>query len=492
MVQHSSCHGPTVAQVLLVPSLSTVRAVLLHVFGDAPRIAPELLLAGQHVHTEHHDAPANRHLVRRPGSCKHGQHNGLLESPALCWALWHASCCHSPTAIPCWCAIAITAADLVSMLQPSTHLQRLGLGLVDLLLESCPAIAGPALQGTTDPAGVSELQDTQQPVLDKLAPEEGGPHGIPPGGADGAEDASKPGAAAAGSDAELAEPSTAFVLGACGSRPTAAGDGGAARAASDVDIAAAAAADAAGFDLPAAKRQRLDDRGADAPADPTGYSDDPVAAAGDLGNVGSVTDSAAVIAAAAAASGGPLDQALAEANAGDRPAAQQAAAAGDVGDDDDAVLLAGLAALSPQVRRPAQLAAAALTAAAGPKSPREKRQTGLDGDLSENSDGALAGLISDDSGDKHGGDSNSAQDADASDPEQQADSDRGRTVQQQDDSNRQQQEQQQQDEALQDGDYPEADEEAIKAEVVGAHGTAQIAASTHLRQVCTLFYVCEG
>lgn len=117
------------------------------------------------------------------------------------------------------------------------------MGLLDLLLESCPAVAGPTLQGTLNPAGIPE----PQPAQDAAAADpdaEGGAAAEPllPEGDDGAgpagrthQDASA--AAAAGADSVTAP----------------AGSAGGEAAAEGAD------------GLPAAKRQRLEPH-ADAPA----------------------------------------------------------------------------------------------------------------------------------------------------------------------------------------------------------------------------------
>lgn len=279
-------------------------------------------------------------------------------------------------------------ADLVSIPNMPWKWQVRSMGLVDLLLESCPAVAGPTLQGTLNPAGIPELQSAQHSASDISTGDDAEAHAVT-----GAEDKV---------------------------------DGSAEAASMHEDHAGAAEG------VPAAKRQRVSEF-ADARGDATG---DPSAADG----------------AADAAAGEPAASLVPHAvAAGDKqdpqsqqlPAQQQhrqSDADGSNGqDDNDDALLAGLEwdTDSPDNGD---------TDLAGSRRKRRKRQQ--DADAASDADG-LDGLQ--DSEQDDGGD---GVETEGGAGEHDGVSGEG----------------QQQELMLLEGDYPEADEDAIRAEAVSASG----------------------
>lgn len=294
-------------------------------------------------------------------------------------------------------------ADLVSTPNQPGLWQTWSMGLLDLLLESCPAVAGPTLQGTLNPAGIPEPQPAQDAAAAADADAAGSAAAEPllPQGDDGAgpagsrthQDASA--AAAAGAD----------------SAPEPAGSAGGEAAAEGAD----------GF--PAAKRQRFEQH-ADAPATELAAAD-------------------------AAADAQPSAQQAQLPAAGAQPAVQtppgaepeQEHGTDELGSEQgDDALLAGLEHSDTPTNEQTAPGAAA----------RRKRQRHQqDADVDADADG----LDELDSSEQDGGsgcwgaaDGGSEERVDAAGGQQQGGE--GQEV------------------ALEEGDYPEADEEAIRAEAV--------------------------
>lgn len=283
----------------------------------------------------------------------------------------HSITCH------CYSPLLLLFTELVSIPQQPQQWQSLSLGLVDLLLESCPAVAFPTLQGTLDPAGIP--QEAAPMLVEDTA--DGRPVSTP--GSPTAEPAAEP---AAGATAQAPTYPADAVADAAG----------VAEQCADADAGAADVAEG----LPSPKRQRA--------GGPAGVL---AGAAGDDEAVAPAHGNGPGAAAAAAAGGVPEQQ----------PARQPASLVADVDTDcDDDELLAGLGSPSAGgLHDEAALAAASPTA-------RKRQRSSSDDD-----DDGLGHLLDSDDADADG----------MAESEQQA---------------------------LEEGDYPEADEDAIRAEAVSA------------------------
>lgn len=291
------------------------------------------------------------------------------------------------------------------------------MGLVDLLLESCPAVAGPTLQGTLNPAAIPEPQGL----------DDSGAEGEADAGTDVAADAhgSRDGEHMLADAQEEDRPDKTHSMSADGaSEPAASVDG--------------EDAVAAGQDLPAAKRQRVSEHAA-APADAAAHGGMSVGAGTGLMNAESTTGSAAAAALAAAATDGaevPGQQPL--------PLLQQqlSVQGGGSDDGDDDALLAGLHQDSDNPDS-VQTGAAA----------RTKRQK-----LQQAADGIHRGQ-----GLQHDGEDDRSEGWDPDELDNRGSEEAAGGAGQQDGSKDGAKRQQ---EALEEGDYPEADEEAIRLEAV--------------------------
>jgi hypothetical protein len=290
------------------------------------------------------------------------------------------------------------------------------MGLVELLLESCPTIAGPTLQGTLNPAGIPEPQDQNDEAT--AAAEAGA----------GAEDSDLM------HDSEGAQDGGSTMQDAAGRGPGVLGDG-----AEGLGAVGSGSADVGGVAMPAAKRQGVAGC-ADAHADCADL--DQAAGGAAHAALGSAcllhAESTTGAAAAAALAGAQQPQQPPPAAAEQQQQQPRRSTEDDNGENSDDALLAGLGEGSDSLDGLGD----------DPAADRRKRRKQWQEDLggADIPDGTEP-MASEhwDLEDHEGVTSGDQQDV-------------GSSVQQQ------------QDVALEEGDYPEADEDAIRAEAVRAEG----------------------
>lgn len=303
--------------------------------------------------------------------------------------------------------------------QPGPWQER-SMGLVELLLESCPTIAGPTLQGTLNPAGIPEPQDQDRDASAAAEASAGAEDSDLMHDIEGAQDG--------GSTMQDAAGRGPGVLANGHEGPGAVGSGSA--------VVGCTA-------MPAAKRQRVAGC-ADAPADSTNFEQAADGAAdAALGSAGLLhAESTTGTAAAAALTGAQQPQQPPPAAAEQHQQKQQPrrSSEDDNGENSDDALLAGLEEGSDSLDGPGD----------DPAADRRKRRKQGQEDL-----GGLGADIPD------GTEPMASEHWDLEDHEGVTSGDQqdvGSSVQQQ------------QDVALEEGDYPEADEDAIRAEAVRAEG----------------------